>query len=229
MQTLIFARARWIVGVALLLGFAAMLRYPGGDPFDLSSAGYAPTRNFLSDLGMTIAYNGQTNRFGASLFAASLLVLIAGVGTILVGLVRHYSRRPRSRSFARCAGAVGALACAAFVVVAFTPENRVMALHVQATLLAWRLVPLASAFLTLAALSADGVARRSTIVLAGLTAVLAAYTAVLQWGPSTSAMRGLRTDVIAQKIVALVLVCALVFLSLDAERAAETGSSAAAK
>jgi hypothetical protein len=104
-----------------------------------------------------------------------------------------------------------------------------MALHVQATLLAWRLVPLASAFLTLAALSADGVARRSTIVLAGLTAVLAAYTAVLQWGPSTSAMRGLQTDVIAQKIVALVLVCALVFLSLDAERAAETGSSAAAK
>jgi hypothetical protein len=204
-----------------------MLRYPGGDPFDLSSAGYAPTRNFLSDMGMTVAYNGQTNRFGASLFAASLLVLIAGVGTILVGLVRRYSRRPRSRSFARFAGAVGALACAAFVVVAFTPENRVMALHVQATLLAWRLVPVASAFLTLAALSADGLALRNTIVLAGLTAMLTAYVALLQWGPSTAARQGLQTNVIAQKVVALVSVCALVFLSLDAERGAETGSAAA--
>src|SRR5205823_3965085 len=39
------------------------------------------------------------------------------------------------------AGAVGLLACAAFVGVALTPENAVMDLHVAFTLWAWRIVP----------------------------------------------------------------------------------------
>lgn len=207
--------ARWAVGASLVLGFASILRYPGGDPFHRSSHGYAPTLNFLSDLGMTVAYNGEPNRLGAGFFVASLLVLVGSVGTMLAGLVGNYSNTPRSRSFARSAGMVGALACAAFVVVAFTPENRVMALHVRATLLAWRLVPVVSCLLAIAAFHADGVPVRSAFVLCALTAVLVAYVVLLGWGPSTASLSGLQIDVIAQKIVALVLVSALMLVSID--------------
>lgn len=195
-----------------------MVRYPGGDPLDRARIGYSLTRNFLSDLGMTVAWNGELNRLGASLFVGSLLLLIAAVGTMLVGLVGRYANTRRSRSFAWCGCAIGALSGIAFVAVAFTPENRFMALHVQSTLLAWQLVPVASAFLMLAAFFATGLTRATTLVLAALTAVLSAYAAMLQWGPSLAALPGLRMAVIAQKIVTVVSVGAVLILSSYAER-----------
>jgi len=45
--------------LAALLGFGAMVRYPGGDPLASSAMRYSLTRNFLSDLGMTVGYNGR--------------------------------------------------------------------------------------------------------------------------------------------------------------------------
>ena len=225
MRSLALVRARWGIGVALLLGLVAMVRYPGGDPLDRSSAGYAPTRNFLSDLGMTVAYNGQSNRLGASLFTASLLLLVASMGILLTGLLNHYSNTARARGFARYAGMVGAAACAAFVVVAFTPENRVLSLHVQATLLAWRLVPVASTLLTLAALNAHGVSRRSIGVLFALTVVLVAYVTLLGWGPSMASLSGLRINVVAQKVMAVVLAGALMLLSAAREIRAPMAAS----
>ena len=130
----------------------------------------------------------------------------------------RYSTTPRSRWFAWGACAIGALAGAAFVGVAFTPENRFIELHVQSTLLAWQLVPVASAFLMLAAVFANGVTRAATAILVVLTAVLVAYVVMLHWGPSISAPPGLKIAVIAQKIVTLVLVGAVLLLSVYTER-----------
>ena len=203
-----------------MLGLAAMVRYPGGNPFDRGRDGYSLTRNFLSDLGMTVAYNGELNRLGASLFVASLLILIAGVGTLLVALVARYSNTRRSRSFAIAACATSAIAGIAFVAVAFTPENRFMATHVQATLLAWRLVPVGAAFLTLAAAFANGATRGSTVILGALTGLLTGYVALLQWGPSIATLAGLHTAVVAQKVVTIILVGGVLLLSAQADRAA---------
>src|SRR4029077_7382755 len=102
------------------------------------------TQNFLSDLGMTVAYDHRANVIGATLFALSLVILVVALGGCLFGLVRLYSTSYRGRSFARAAAAVGLFVCAAFAGVAVTPENRVMDLHLGATLLAFRAFPVLS-------------------------------------------------------------------------------------
>ena len=97
----VFARARWAVAIAIVLAIGAAARYPGGTTLDASSKGYSISHNFLSDLGMTVAYDGHPNRLGAFLFVASLNILVVGLGGCLVGVVRLYSRSPGARRLAR--------------------------------------------------------------------------------------------------------------------------------
>jgi hypothetical membrane protein len=196
-----FSRAPWAVALSAALSVAAMLRYPGGTVLDPTTRGYSLTHNFLSDLGTTVAFDGRPNALGALLFVASLLLLVAALGGCLLGFVRLYSRSPGQRALALAAAAVGALVAAAFVGVALTPENRVMALHVRFTLLAFRAFPLVTLLLAVAAHRDRALPARVAIGWGVLTTVLAAYVALLEWGPSGRTPRGLATYVIAQKLV----------------------------
>src|SRR4051812_29314274 len=96
-----FTRAQWSVGLAVLLAFASMVRYPGGTALDPSSNGYSLQQNFLSDLGMTVAYDARPNRLGSLLFVLSLGILVLGLGGSLAGFLRVYSKEVRPRRFAR--------------------------------------------------------------------------------------------------------------------------------
>lgn len=91
-----------------------------------------------------------------------------------------------------------------------------MALHVRATMLAFRLVPVAAALLAAAAWSDGERQRRIAVVLSGLAAVLALYAAFLGWGQSVASPAGRQANVIAQKVVAVVMVTVLLFLSAGA-------------
>jgi hypothetical protein len=218
MPTTVFARGRWIVGVAVVLAIVSMIRYPGGTTLDPSPHGYSVWQNFLSDLGMTVAYDHRPNRLGAALFGVSLVLLVLALGGCLFGLVRLYSASHRARRFARAAAAVGLLVCAAFVGVAVTPENRVMGLHLSATLLAFRTFPVLSFLFLLATISSGVFPRRVAVAWGALTVVLAVYVVVLGWGPSLTTVSGLTFQVAAQKIVAVVAVVTFVYVSVEADR-----------
>src|SRR5439155_9845666 len=64
--------------------------------------------------------------------------LMVALGGCLLRLIRMFSGSRASRAWARAAAAGGALTCAAFIGVALTPENRLMALHIQCTFMALR-------------------------------------------------------------------------------------------
>jgi hypothetical protein len=138
----------------------------------------------------------------------------------LLAHVRMYSATANGRRFARLAGVAGVFVCAAFAGVAVTPENRVMALHVQFTLFAFRVFPLAALFLACAAHYSAITPRRVTAGWFFLTAALTAYTAVLTWGPRLDTSDGLVVQVIAQKAVAIVAVSMFTYFSIAAERRA---------
>lgn len=113
---------------------------------------------------MTVAYNGRPNQFGASLFVASLLLLVVGLGSGLAAIIRLLWAEPASRRWARGAAAFGVFGCAALAGVAVTPENRVMAIHVTLTVWAWRLVPLVAALMALATLQSPLFRRRMALL-----------------------------------------------------------------
>lgn len=211
-----FTVAPKAVGFAVVLALGSMARYPGGTALNHSSQGYSLSGNFLSDLGMTVAYGGQRNILGALLFVLSLGTLVVGLGNCLFGLVRLCAQEPRARPVAYLAAAIGLLVCLAFAGVALTPENRVMTLHVFATLVAFRLFPAVALLMGIASLYSSGFSTRMPIAWGVLTGILLAYVAVLEWGPRLGTPHGLVVQVIAQKVVAVLAVGILVFLSLQA-------------
>ena len=217
-STGVFTRARWSALVATVLAIIAALRYPGGTFNDHSTRGYSFTENFLSDLGATVAHNGEPNRFGAVLFVVALLLLVVGIGGALVGLVRLHSATPEGRPFARLAGFIGLVVCLCFAGVAVTPENRLLGPHVFMTKAAFRLFPLVPLFLFLASLRVRDISRGMRAAWLFLTVMLAGYVWILDFGPRVRAPGGLVTQVTAQKIIAITVVATFVYLSLAAER-----------
>jgi hypothetical membrane protein len=202
----VFARVPSAVAVSAVLAAGSMARYPGGTLLDRSSVGYSFSQNFLSDLGMTVAYDGQSNRMGALCFVLSLGILVVALGGCLVGFLRIHTLEPRARRFARAASAVGFIVCAAFAAVAITPENRVMPLHVAVTLLAWRAFPVLAVLYGLAAWHSSVVSMRATLAWAALTLSLTGYSLFLALGPALDTVAGLRMQVIAQKSIAVAAV-----------------------
>lgn len=219
MSSHIGRRALLFVIVSMGSAGAAMLRYPGGTTLDASTGSYSLSRNFLSDLGMTVAFNGHPNRLGAALFVLSVLLLVVGLGGAAVSIVRYLSSEPGARRWAHLAGVSTVLACAAFTGVAVTPENRVMALHVSFTFWAWRIVPAISLFLALASRSRLQLRRRGALVWFVATLVLAGYAALLNLGPSGATPAGLLVQVVAQKCATVVLILTLLISAVEVDRA----------
>ena len=216
----VFSRARWAALIATVLAVVAALRYPGGTFNDHSTRGYSFTENFLSDLGATVAHNGEANHVGSVLFVIALLLLVVGIGGSLIGLVRLHSTVPQGRPFARFAGLIGLVVCLCFAGVAVTPENRLLGAHVFFTKAAFRLFPLVPLFLFVASLRDRELSRGVRAAWLFLTVMLAGYVWVLDFGPRVSAPGGLVTQVTAQKIISITVVATFVYLSLAAERRA---------
>jgi len=211
-------RRTWCtVGGSIALATGSALRYPGGTARDPTRLHYSLSQNFLSDLGMTVAYDHAPNRLGATLFVASLLLLVAGLGTCLVSIVRTLLNDAGARRWARMAGVFAALACAGFTGVAVTPENRVMPIHAGFTRWAWRMVPLAAAFLALASRQSKMFRGRVAITWAIAAIALAGYVAVMVWGPRVSEPHGLVVQVIAQKAATVALIAAFLIVVRDTE------------
>jgi hypothetical protein len=102
--------------------------------------------------------------------------------------------------------------------VALTPENQAMTLHLHFTLLAFRIFPVVTFLLTLAAIRSSVAPRRVIVAWAALTALLVGYVIVLGWGPRLGTTAGLMVQVVAQKVVAVTAVGMLVYLSWEADR-----------
>ena len=160
----LFARGRQATLVATALALLAMWSYPGGTMLDHSTHRYHLFQNFLSDLGMTVAYDGRANGIGALLFVASLTILVFGLGGALLGFVRLYTSS-RARPVVRAAMFLGAVVALSFLGVAVTPENRVLDLHVRLTFFAFRVFPLVPLLLAIA------YARNGTFLPSGVAGV----------------------------------------------------------
>lgn len=215
----VFGRGRQATAVAVALALLAMLQYPGGTPLDPSTSRYQLFQNFLSDLGMTVSYSGQRNGLGASLFIASLTLLVFGLGGCLVGFVRLY-RSPRGRLFARAALFAGVVVSISFLGVAFTPENRLFGLHVWFTFFAFRVFPVVPLLFLLATLFEEQRTPRFARGWVALTLGLIAYAIVMNWGPPVGTPGGLTTQVVAQKLVSIFATALIFAQSIEADRLA---------
>src|SRR5262245_53310609 len=68
----------------LLLAVAYGLLYHGVTVLDESTRGYSFTHNFLSDLGVTVAFNYQRNVAGAVLFVVGAFIGVLALASLIV-------------------------------------------------------------------------------------------------------------------------------------------------
>lgn len=219
MSLTVYERARWSVGLGFAAALVAMVRYPGGTTLGGTTSRYSLSQNFLSDLGMTVAYNHQPNRLGAALFVIALMSLVVGLGSSLAGIARRLGSYPAARRWARSAAVCGLAACVAFAGVAVTPENRVMDMHIAFTMWGWRIVPVIAALLAVASLNVPGLGKRVAMVWFVAAILLATYAALLDWGPRVVSVDGLVFQVVAQKVATVIVLAAVLLVAREMDRA----------
>jgi hypothetical protein len=210
-------RALLTVIIAATATVIAMLCYPGGTGLDHRTAGYSLTQNFLSDLGMTVSYNGGANRLGAALFVVAMLALVFGGIASLSPLMRALWSAPSARPWLRAAGLCLLVVCVAFTGVAFTPENRAMDLHVSFTVWGWRFIVLVALLLGVAATRAGARYRLAAVAGFATAVLIATYSTFFNWGPDGHTEAGHLVYVVAQKVAAVVVALALLTLARAAD------------
>jgi hypothetical membrane protein len=202
--------------VAALLFGIAMLLYPGGTLLNPSTRGYSVFQNSLSDLGSTVAWNGQPNPRGALFnLAGCLLLVFAGLGCF-IALIHVYSSSTRTSRLARTAGALVLLAAAGITGAALSPQDQYPALHGRFTLTAVCFFPVATALLALVTALDGRFRRRASLGWLVVTVVVLVWVSVMPWRPTTDLQ--LAIPVTLQKIVALTMLCTLALESREAER-----------
>ena len=112
----------------LILSTIAMMYYPGGTPWNLQTTGYIFWHNALSDLGRTIAYNGQSNPIASILFNVALFLL--GLSTLILFIsFLQIDDFQKSRLKRILFVALGSISSVGLIIVSLTPDNLSPAPH----------------------------------------------------------------------------------------------------
>ena len=215
----VFRFTRWTIAWFVIATAIAIALYPGGTYPDRSVRGYSFFGNFLSDLGMLVAWGGGANHAGATVFISSELLLILGLVLFFTALVRVYSPGT-PRRLAVAAAIVGLACCVAFVGAALLPADLFLAAHITAAIIAFRASMIAFILFTIATIKDRRFGQIATVAWTVLTLVMIAYVGVIEWGPRPRTTFGLTFQVTAQKIVVTVLLAVLALQSREAERIA---------
>ena len=211
--------ARFTLAITVALIIISGVLYPGGNIADNSAPGYSFSRNFLSDLGGTVAINGRSHRLGAMIFAGALIISVLVLAGLFVGTIRVLSSEPRAVLFARLAAVAGALTCIGYIGVALAPIDRGHDLHMLTTMVANRSFPVAAAFLAIGTSRDPRFRSRATVGWVALLCVLAIFIAIGHLGPGVDTTRGLIIQVLTQKAMAAGVLISLWTASREGELA----------
>jgi hypothetical membrane protein len=214
----------------VILTAVAMLVYPGGTIVDSAAQGYRFFENYFSDLGLTRSRSGAANVAAMLLFSVALVCVALALGAFFPAFTQFCAAAPRALRLSRRAALVGSITCMSFIGVAVSPRDLAYPEHIAFELVAFPSF-LAAAALEIAALRAlertapPGLPRRFLWVFVGLAAALAAYIALLAFGPSDRTLVGERIQVSGQKIVVYAAIAAILLQAIQARRMASRTSA----
>jgi hypothetical protein len=195
----------------LIFSTIAMFFYPGGTVADSSERGYQFFGNFFSDLGRTIARNGEGNAVSFILFTSGLV--FAGVGLVLFFIVfpRFFNASSLERVISLAGSVFGILAGLCFVGVAFTPANINGSMHTFFVMWAFRFFPLGILLYTITILFSRSYLHQNAIIFGIFSALLFGYLLLLTRGPDYRSSNGLIIQAAGQKIIVYAsIVCILI-------------------
>ncbi|MCL4867455.1 MAG: hypothetical protein KJ063_00670 [Anaerolineae bacterium] len=206
-------------GQFVLLTLLAMLFYAGGNAANPADTGYHFFRNFFSDLGLTVAHNGQANTVSFLMFTTAL----SGAGFSLIlffGLLPAFFQSDYiGWQLARVGSIAGLIAGLCFIGVAFTPADQYLETHTNFVFGAFGSYFVAVLFYLGSMIRVPAFAPVYRALLVGFALVLGWYVWLLFYGP-----RDLILQVTGQKIVAYSAIVTIFFLAYGARKKLEAAA-----
>jgi hypothetical membrane protein len=181
----------------VLLTLLAMLVYAGGNAENPDAPGYQFFRNFFSDLGLTIAYNGEANTASFLLFTIALSLAGLSLIVFFILMPRFFKQDKMALALTWLGSLAGLVAGACFIGVAFTPANLLMQAHVNFVFGAFGSYFVAVLFYVAAMFKLPTFPRVYQLVLLAFAFILGGYVWLLFNGPEN-----LTIQVTGQKIIA---------------------------
>lgn len=181
----------------VLLTPLAMFVYAGGNMDNPDAPGYQFFRNFFSDLGLTIAYNGEPNTASFLLFTIALSLAGLSLIVFFILIPRFFKQDKLALALARLGSVCGLIAGLCFIGVAFTPANLLLQAHVNFVFGAFGSYFVAVLFYVVAMFKVPTFPRVYQMVLLVFALILGGYVWLLFNGPEN-----LVIQVTGQKIIA---------------------------
>jgi hypothetical protein len=218
MRQSFWAGAAYRVVIAGILAFLAlttlaMFVYPGGTSLDKTSAGYQFFFNFFSDLGRTVAHNGQPNTLASVLFVLAMACAGGGLIMFFIAFTRFFQHTSVERVISWVATGFGVIAGVCFIGVGLAPSNVNQRLHGLFVLSAFGTFLIATATYAILILREPAYPNRYAWPFLVFALMLAVYMWVLTQGP-----RDTFIQVTAQKIIVYASVGSVLLQAFAAQR-----------
>ena len=185
----------------VLLTAMAMQFYPGGTNVDHLTFGYSFLHNFFSDLGLTVAHNGQRNTLSAALFVVALVSIGASLIAFSLTLPQLFRDTPGLHRLSLAGSTFGVISGLAYIGIACTPANLLLSWHMRFVQTAFRTFLVVVLCYGVATWRHSTYPRRYAIGWLSFAALLAAYVWLLIAGPSARTPEGLLIQAAGQKII----------------------------
>ena len=201
----------------VVLTAAAMLIYPGGTNTDKTTVGYSFLGNFFSDLGLTIAHNGQTNSMASLMFLVALGSAGGALILFFVAFLQFFVGGAR-RALSVLGTLFGLIAGACFIGVALTPANLFGEAHGNFVRGAFFTFLIAVVFYIIAIIRAPDYPSAYAWIFIVFAVLLTVYLGLIFAGPSARTPEGQFIQVTGQKIIAYASIISVFMQSLGALR-----------
>lgn len=207
-----------IAGILAFLALTtlAMFIYPGGTNLDKTTAGYQFFTNYFSDLGRTVAHNGQPNTVSSVLFTLAMACAGGGLIVFFIAFTRFFQHTKIQRVVSSVGAGFGLVAGLCFIGVGLAPSNVTRAAHGFFVLAAFFTFLVATAIYAVLILRAPAYPNKYAWPFLVFALMLAAYMWVLTRGP-----RDTLTQVTAQKIIVYASVSSVLLQAVAAQRVNE--------
>ena len=200
---------RLILGIFVVLNIIAMLSYPGGTFLDDATTGYSFTRNFLSDLGRTLSYDGEVNFLSSQLF--NMTLILSGVVFAIFYLhLRKIFTADNQRTLALIGSFFGVLGGLSLAGVGLTPADLYLDLHMICATWLFRFFFVASLCYSMVIFLHSQFENKYAMGYLLFTLSILFYILISELGPSPKEVSwALTLQVVSQKMILLILLSAI--------------------
>lgn len=206
--------------VFVALTTLAMFIYPGGTSADKTTTGYQFFTNFFSDLGRTVAHNGQPNALSSLLFTVAMIAAGGGLALFFVAFMRFFTRPASHRVLSVIGTIFGVIAGLCFMGVGLTPGNVNSPLHGSFVLWAFGAFLAATALYSVVILREAGYPNRYAWPFVIFAVLLAAYMYLITQRPQIGDLSPVFIQATGQKIIVYASLASILLQSVAAQRVA---------